>query len=47
MSITLRICKLSVARLAREFRIVFVLSKGNYYGIIVDGMRKRTDIKIL
>lgn len=37
---------MSVARLAREVRKVFILSKGNYHGLIVEGMQKRTDIKV-
>lgn len=32
--------------LAREVRKVFILSKGNYYGLIVDGRQERTDIEV-
>lgn len=33
-------------RLTGEVRKVFILSKGNYYGLTVDGMQKRRDIKV-
>lgn len=33
-------------RLTGEVRKVFIFSKGNYYGLTVDGMQKRTDIKV-
>lgn len=32
--------------MARKVRRVYILSNGNYYGLIVAGMQKRTDIKV-
>lgn len=40
-----RICVLKVIRLATKVRRMFILSKGNCCGLIVDGTQKRTSMK--